>query len=210
MPGSKMQALRFHGQRDIRLEEVDTPACGKGQVKVQPPLYPSHLALTNFSDCVSRLSPPSWAYVELVFFPAPPDQQATPSHASTPSDLHEYLGGANLIPTTPHPITGEKVPITLGHEFSGVVEEVGEGVSDMKRGDRVVVQPIIYDGTCAACKEGFINCCDKNGFVGLSGWGGGLAEHIVVPRASVFAIPETVSLEVGGEFSSSEECLEAT
>ncbi|MCJ1249919.1 hypothetical protein MMC30_007145 [Trapelia coarctata] len=156
MAGAKMQALRFHGQKDIRLEEIETPACGKGQVKIKP------------------------AFVGICG-----------------TDLHEYLGGPNLIPTTPHPITGENAPITLGHEFSGIVEEVGEGVSDMKPGERVVVQPIIYDGTCAACKEGFINCCDKNGFVGLSGWGGGLAEHIVVPRASVFTIPECVSLEVG-------------
>ncbi len=86
-----------------------------------------------------------------------------------PVDLHEYLGGANIMPTTPHPITGEKVPLTLGHEFSGVVEEVGEGVNDMKVDDRVVVQPIIYDGTCGACKEGLINCCYSGGFVGLSG-----------------------------------------
>lgn len=84
-------------------------------------------------------------------------------------DLHEYLEGANIIPTTPHPITGEKAPITLGHEFSGVIEEVGHGVNDISVGARVVVQPIIYDGTCGACKEGLINCCENNGFVGLSG-----------------------------------------
>ena len=73
------------------------------------------------------------------------------------------------MPTTPHPITGEKVPLILGHEFSGVVEEVGHGVDDMKVADRVVVQPIIYDGTCGACKEGLINCCYSGGFVGISG-----------------------------------------
>ena len=84
-------------------------------------------------------------------------------------DLHEYLGGANIMPTTPHPITNEKVPLTLGHEFSGVVEQVGEGVSDIKVGAKVTIQPIIYDGTCGACREGYINCCDNNGFVGLSG-----------------------------------------
>ena len=73
------------------------------------------------------------------------------------------------MPTTPHPITKEKVPLTLGHEFSGIVEEIGEGVHDIKVGSRITVQPIIYDGTCNACKEGYINCCDNNGFVGLSG-----------------------------------------
>ncbi|KAI9828103.1 MAG: hypothetical protein M1832_003630 [Thelocarpon impressellum] len=101
------------------------------------------------------------------------------------------------MPTTPHPITGEKVPLTIGHEFSGRVEEVGRGVTDMKPGERVVVQPIIYDGTCGACKEGLINCCSSNGFVGLSGWGGGLSEHVVLPRASVYALPDNVSLELG-------------
>lgn len=84
-------------------------------------------------------------------------------------DLHEYLGGANIMPTIPHPITNEKVPLTLGHEFSGVVEEVGKDVHDIKVGAKVTIQPIIYDGTCGACRQGYINCCDNNGFVGLSG-----------------------------------------
>lgn len=84
-------------------------------------------------------------------------------------DLHEYLGGPNLCPTTPHPITGETVPLTFGHEFSGTIEEVGEGVTDYKPGDRVAVQPIIYDDTCGACESGLHNCCWSNGFVGLSG-----------------------------------------
>ena len=73
------------------------------------------------------------------------------------------------MPTVPHPITNEMLPLTVGHEFSGTVEEVGDDISDVQAGDRVVVQPIIYDGTCGACQEGLINCCDNNGFVGLSG-----------------------------------------
>jgi threonine dehydrogenase-like Zn-dependent dehydrogenase len=60
--------------------------------------------------------------------------------------------------------------VTFGHEFSGTIAEVGEGVSESYAvGDRVCVQPIIYDGTCGACEEGLVNCCDNNGFVGLSG-----------------------------------------
>jgi threonine dehydrogenase-like Zn-dependent dehydrogenase len=115
------------------------------------------------------------------------------------SDLHEYLGGANLIPKpdAPHPITGETLPLTLGHEFSGVVEAVGDEVQKIKVGDRVCVQPIIYDGDCRSCKRGLVNCCDKNGFVGLSGWGGGLSESVAVPESCVKLLPDNVPLEVG-------------
>jgi threonine dehydrogenase-like Zn-dependent dehydrogenase len=103
-----------------------------------------------------------------------------------------------LIPNeTPHPITHETLPLTIGHEFSGTVEEVGDDVIRLKAGDRVCVQPTIYDGECLSCKRGLVNCCDKNGFIGLSGWGGGMSEHIVVPQDSVKKLPDNVSLEVG-------------
>ena len=101
------------------------------------------------------------------------------------------------MPLTAHPITGESIPLTIGHEFSGTVEEVGDDIRDLKKGARVVVQPIIYDGTCGSCQAGYINCCDKNGFIGLSGWGGGLSEHVVVPRTAVYNIPDSISLEIG-------------
>ncbi|KAL9024293.1 MAG: hypothetical protein Q9196_006621 [Gyalolechia fulgens] len=100
-------------------------------------------------------------------------------------DLNEYAGGPNLIPTTPHPITREKIPLTLGHEFSGVIEEVGDDITDIQLGQRVSVQPIIYDGTCGACRDGLINCCDNNGFVGLSA----LIEPLAVAWHSVKISP---------------------
>ncbi|KAF2712135.1 sorbitol dehydrogenase [Pleomassaria siparia CBS 279.74] len=113
------------------------------------------------------------------------------------TDLHEYMGGPNLCPTTPHPITKETVPLTFGHEFSGIIDEVGPDVTNYNKGDRVAVQPIIYDGTCGACLEGLHNCCWSNGFVGLSGWGGGLAEYIVVPTTTLYRLPDNVPLEIG-------------
>ncbi len=153
-----MNAVRFHGQRDIRLDRVPVPTLRPGQVKIAP----------KFCGICG-------------------------------SDLHEYLGGANLIPQPghPHPITGETLPLTLGHEFSGIVEEVGEDVKGVKPGDRVCVQPTIYDGDCRSCQRGLVNCCDRNGFVGLSGWGGGLSEHMVVPESCVKPLPDNISLEVG-------------
>ena len=67
----------------------------------------------------------------------------------------------------------------------------------VKKGDNVCVQPIIYDGDCRSCVQGFVNCCDKNGFVGISGWGGGLSEHVVLPASCIKLLPTNVSLELG-------------
>ena len=59
------------------------------------------------------------------------------------SDLHEYLGGPIFIPVDkPHPYTGEKAPLVMGHEFSGEVVEVGPEITKFKVGDRVTVEPI--------------------------------------------------------------------
>jgi threonine dehydrogenase-like Zn-dependent dehydrogenase len=114
-------------------------------------------------------------------------------------DLHEYLIGPALTPTKPHGVTGETIPLTLGHEFSGTVEQVGAGVVDFKVGDRVVLEPIIFDGTCAACRVGHLNCCARNGFVGLSGYGGGFAEKIVLDHKYFQHLPDGVSLKTGGK-----------
>lgn len=95
-------------------------------------------------------------------------------------------------------MTGESAPLTLGHEFSGTIEEVGKDVTKLKVGDRVCLQPILYDGTCDACLDGAINCCWSNGFIGLSGGGGGLADYIVADEHRLYKLPDNVSLEVGG------------
>jgi (R,R)-butanediol dehydrogenase/meso-butanediol dehydrogenase/diacetyl reductase len=100
------------------------------------------------------------------------------------TDLHEYLEGPIFAPAAgaPHPLTGETVPITLGHEFAGVVHEVGEGVDDVHVGDRVVVEPYIICGRCDACQQGRYNVCQTLGFVGLSGYGGGFSQYVVAER----------------------------
>jgi (R,R)-butanediol dehydrogenase/meso-butanediol dehydrogenase/diacetyl reductase len=106
------------------------------------------------------------------------------------TDLHEYLEGPIFIPAKghPHPLTHEEEPVTMGHEFSGTISAVGDGVTDLTVGDRVVVEPYFVCGECAPCKAGRYNLCTKMGFIGLAGGGGGLSEKIVVERRWVHPV----------------------
>jgi (R,R)-butanediol dehydrogenase / meso-butanediol dehydrogenase / diacetyl reductase len=108
------------------------------------------------------------------------------------TDLHEYLEGPIFAPTAdaPHPLTGESVPITLGHEFAGVVAELGAGVDGISVGDRVVVEPYLVCGQCDACSTGRYNVCATLGFVGLSGGGGGFSQFVVAERRWVHPLGE--------------------
>ena len=108
------------------------------------------------------------------------------------TDLHEYLEGPIFAPTAeaPHPLTGESVPVTLGHEFAGVVAEVGDGVNDVRVGERVVVEPYIICGHCDACMNGRYNVCQTLGFVGLSGFGGGFSQYVVAERRWIHPLGE--------------------
>jgi 2-desacetyl-2-hydroxyethyl bacteriochlorophyllide A dehydrogenase len=90
--------------------------------------------------------------------------------------------------------TGPKV---LGHEFSGVVTDVGDNATGIAVGDLVAVQPNIADGTCPACLRGEPNLCENYGFIGINGWGGGFSEYVVAPAENVFVLPEGFSAETG-------------
>ncbi|MCU1406006.1 MAG: alcohol dehydrogenase [Glaciihabitans sp.] len=115
------------------------------------------------------------------------------------SDLHVYYSpeASGMDFTTPHPVTGAMPPQILGHEFSGTVVELGEGVTRVEVGDRVAVWPIYYCGTCAACEKGLYNACRKIGFHGLSSDGGGMAEYTTVPAEKLHKLPENVDLRLG-------------
>ncbi|MCD2193700.1 2,3-butanediol dehydrogenase [Actinomycetospora endophytica] len=113
------------------------------------------------------------------------------------SDLHEYYSSETFVPVEPHPQTGVKAPVALGHEFSGTVVAVGEGVTTVADGDRVAVRPTYTCGECPSCRAGAPNTCRVLAFHGLSGHGGGLSEYTVLPESMVFPLPDTVSLELG-------------
>ncbi|MCW5250224.1 MULTISPECIES: 2,3-butanediol dehydrogenase [unclassified Streptomyces] len=107
------------------------------------------------------------------------------------TDLHEYLDGPIFVPPAghPHPVSGESAPVTLGHEMSGVVYAVGDGVEGLKPGDRVVVEPYILrpDVDTSENNPTYHLSPDMN-FIGLGGRGGGLAEKIVVERRWVHPV----------------------
>lgn len=98
------------------------------------------------------------------------------------TDLHEYEEGPIFCPAPghPHPLSGEEVPIVLGHEFAGVATEVADDVTHISVGDKVAVDPFYNCGECAPCLEGAYNLCVVAGYVGLTGRGGGFAEYVVV------------------------------
>ncbi|WP_239616177.1 2,3-butanediol dehydrogenase [Cohnella mopanensis] len=102
------------------------------------------------------------------------------------SDMHEYMAG-------PYPI--RKQPV-IGHEFSGTVIQVGEGVTDTKVGDRVAIEPLIACGTCVNCKRGFANLCVRQDGYGYT-LSGGFAEYAVVKQENIFRLPDNMSLELG-------------
>lgn len=97
----------------------------------------------------------------------------------------------------PHPILGETGPHVLGHEMSGHVAEVGEGVADISVGDLVAVFPMVDDGTCPACRRGETNLCEQAGFIGVMGGGGAFSEYVVAPAENIFVLPDAFTADSG-------------
>ena len=105
------------------------------------------------------------------------------------SDLHEYYDGPITTRTTPHPLTGVKNPVILGHELCGEVVALGAGVNDLARADLVAVEPFETCGRCVYCVSGQYNHCPLLALHGYNRAGGGLAEYTVVKRAMAHRLP---------------------
>lgn len=91
-----------------------------------------------------------------------------------------------------------ELPHVLGHEFSGVVEEVGSQVTKFKKGDRVVVPHAHGEGTCEYCLTGHSNICDHGSVAGVTYWGGyGEYVHVHDADRNVVHLPEKISFEAG-------------
>lgn len=113
------------------------------------------------------------------------------------TDLHEYSYGPIFIPAeAPHPFTKAKAPQVLGHEFGGVVEAVGDGVTAVAPGDRVSVQPLLMPRSGDYYAErGLFHLSSDLALVGLSWGSGGMAEMALVNEYNVERIPAALSDE---------------
>jgi 2-desacetyl-2-hydroxyethyl bacteriochlorophyllide A dehydrogenase len=100
------------------------------------------------------------------------------------TDLHFYR--AQLPPS----------PAPLGHEFSGEITELGEGVTRYAVGDRVAVEPILSCQRCSFCRSGKYNLCPKRILVGAY-YPGALADYIAVPEYTLYKLPDNVDFELG-------------
>lgn len=101
------------------------------------------------------------------------------------TDHHIYNGQYN-----------EKFPIVMGHEISGVIEQIGENVTNLKIGDKVAVDPNIYCGKCQYCFEGKVNFCENLEAIGVTR-NGGFAEYLVAPSTNTYKLPNEFSFVNG-------------
>lgn len=110
-------------------------------------------------------------------------------------DVHNYFA-PELSPVdlfTPHPVTGAKLPQPMGHEFSGTVVEVGEGVEGIEVGELGAVFPTAYScGECVACRRGRPTSCRLMAGLGANANGGGMAEYVTISSDQFHRVPTEV------------------
>ena len=114
------------------------------------------------------------------------------------TDVIVKIGGAGLCRTDLHIIEGiwrPKVDVELpyipGHENAGWVEEAGSSVRRFKKGDAVIVHPLVTDGLCSACRAGNDMHCENGRFPGIDS-NGGFAEYLRTDERNLIALAEGV------------------
>lgn len=112
-----------------------------------------------------------------------------------PGEVLVRVEACGLCGSDRHMFKGEyptALPVTLGHEFAGIVEAVGAGVTAFAAGARVTGDPNISCGQCADCVAGRPNLC-----AGLTAIGvfrdGGFADYVIVPQGQAVRLPETLN-----------------
>lgn len=119
------------------------------------------------------------------------------------------VSACGICGTDCHILAGEvplaKPPVVLGHEICGTVAELGKGVSSLKVGDNICVDPVIGCGVCVSCKQGMTNLCDAPTIIGYK-LPGGFEEYTLVPESHAYRIDSSVGIE-GGVLSETLACV---
>ena len=102
------------------------------------------------------------------------------------TDIHIYEGDEGAAKTPRGTV--------LGHEFSGIVTELGEGVTEIKVGDRVCIDPNKLCGSCYYCRNAIGHFCENMIGIGTT-VNGGFEEYCAVPQSQVYKIADTTSFE---------------
>ena len=102
------------------------------------------------------------------------------------SDVHYRVGISPVYP----------LPLTLGHEVAGVIEQVGVEVTNVRIGDRVCLHYMVTCGDCIYCSQGSEQFCTLGQMLGKNR-DGGYAEYISVPARNAFLLPDEISFEHG-------------
>jgi L-iditol 2-dehydrogenase len=87
-----------------------------------------------------------------------------------------------------------KTPVILGHEFAGVITDVGSAVRSLQVGDQVAVESVIWCGQCPPCRAGKTNICNERRLFGIHE-PGGLAEAVAVPEKLTHRVPASLAVE---------------
>jgi L-iditol 2-dehydrogenase len=108
-----------------------------------------------------------------------------------PDELLVKVEASGICGSDRHFLHGEfpcSPPVTLGHEFCGIIEDVGSAVADFRPGMRITGDPNIACGRCAHCYAGRVNLCANLQAIGLHR-DGGFAEYVLVPQKQAHSLP---------------------
>jgi propanol-preferring alcohol dehydrogenase len=136
--------------------------------------------------------------VRLVRIGQPLEMHDIPVPEVGPQDVLVKIRAAGICHSDAHYRAGvspvRPLPMTLGHEVAGVVEEVGETVAGLQPGDRVCLHYMVTCGHCEYCNKGNEQFCTSGSMIGKY-QPGGYAEYISIPSRSVFKLPDEIPLE---------------
>ncbi|MCI3929830.1 zinc-dependent alcohol dehydrogenase family protein [Streptomyces sp. AN091965] len=117
-----------------------------------------------------------------------------PDPTPGPRDVVVEVAACGLCGTDLHILQGEfapTLPVVPGHEFAGSVVGVGTGVTELRVGDRVAVDPSLYCYECRYCRTGHNNLCERWAAIGVTR-AGGAAQYAVAPVANCVRLPDHV------------------